>query len=396
MSVKGSNGSGPGKARLLLLILAAVVALLVVVGCGSSSSSSSSTTEETTETTEETGGSGEESEGEEETEETAGGGGKQEGFKVGVLTPGTKNDGSWGQAISEGAEEAGEKYGAEVTIAANLEEPAQYQQQGLALAQQGYNVIINANASMGSVTEELAEKFPEIKFGQIATPLELQENISTVTSELTVSTFQAGYLAGLISKSGTVGTVGGFEFPALTSEMEGFALGARYANPKIKILRTYINTWTDAGKAKAAAEAQVSQGADIVFSATDQATQGMFQLAESGSGLEYVIPQYIDKAEQAPTVVLTTSVYNLQGATGSFIEAYGEEAWKSENVTYGIEQGVGLVPNPGTEKDIPAADQKKLEEVEAKIAAGELKIPSIEELGTNESAEKIDLSSIEG
>ena len=263
---------------------------------------------------------------------TAGGGGEsggQEGFKVAVLTPGTSNDGSWGEAVSEGAEETAEKYGADVQIAANLEEPAQYQQQGLALAQAGYNVVINANAAMGSVTEELAKKFPDTKFGQVAVGIDpLPENVATNTPLLPDATFQAGVLAGLTSKSGTVGTIGGFEFPALTSEMEGFALGARYANPKIKVLRTYINTWTDAGKAKAAAQAQASQGADVIFSATDQATQGIYQLAESGGTLKYVIPQYLDKSSQAPNVVLTSAVYNLQGSVGSFIEMYANEDWR--------------------------------------------------------------------
>ena len=371
---------GSARARLLLAALAAIFALVVVAGCGGGSGSSSSSGGET-------GGS----------ETTAGGGGEaggQEGFKVAVLTPGTSNDGSWGEAVSEGAEETAEKYGAEVQIAANLEEPAQYQQQGLALAQAGYNVVINANAAMGSVTEELAKKFPDTKFGQVAVGIDpLPENVATNTPLLPDATFQAGVLAGLTSKSGTVGTIGGFEFPALTSEMEGFALGARYANPKIKILRTYINTWTDAGKAKAAAQAQASQGADVIFSATDQATQGIYQLAESGGTLKYVIPQYLDKSSQAPNVVLTSAVYNLQGAVGSFIEMYGEEDWKPENVEFGVEDGVGLAPNP--ELEVPGDVTKQVEEAEGKIASGELKIPSIEELGTNESAEGVDLKSLE-
>lgn len=388
-AAQGSNRKGPGRVRLLFLAVAAMSVLLVIAGCGggSSSSSAGSNESESAESAETSGG-GESSGGES-------GGGKQEGFKVGVLTPGTENDGSWGQAVSEGAKEAAEKYGAEVTIAANLEEPSQYQQQGLALAQSGYDVIINANAAMGAVTEELAAKFPEVKFGQVAVGLEpLPENAATNTPQLPIATFQAGVLAAEMSESGTLGAVGGYEFPALTSEMEGFALGARYANPKIKILRTYINTWTDAGKAKAAAQAQASQGADIIFSATDQATQGMYQLAESGGSLKYVIPQYLDKSEQAPNVVLTSAVYNLQGATGSFIEMFGNEEWKSENVVFGIKDGVGLAPNP--EIEIPAAAQKKLEEVEKNIASGKLKIPTIEELGANESAEKIDLKTLEG
>ena len=261
--------------------------------------------------------------------------------------------------------EAGEKYGAEVTIAANLEEPSQYQQQGLALAQAGYDVIINANAAMGAVTEELAAKFPEVKFGQVAVGIEgPPENVASNTPQLPVATFQAGVLAALMSESGTLGAIGGYEFPALTSEMEGFALGARYINPKVKILRTYINTWTDAGKAKAAAQAQVSQGADIIFSATDQATQGMYQVAESGGGLKYVIPQYLDKAEQAPNVVLTSAVYNLQGAAGSFIEMYGKRRMESgkRRVRYRRRRRPGRKPgnrNPGGSQEETRRSRKR-------------------------------------
>jgi basic membrane protein A len=390
-TARRSHGRGPRKARLLILVIAALAAMLMVVGCGSSSSSSSTGTEsaEGGEESSKTTAAGGEAEGGGDSE-----GGSDSGLKVGVLIPGTQNDGSWGEAVSEGAEEAGKKYGAEVTIAANLEEPSQYQQQGLAMAQAGYDLIIIGHAAMASVTQELAAKFPETKFGQVAVAVEpLPENVASSTPELPVGTFQAGVLAALMSKTGTVGMIGGYEFPALTSEMEGFALGARYADPQVKILRTYINSFVDAGKAKAAAQAQTSQGADIIFSATDQATQGIYQVAEGGGSLQYVIPQYLDKSEQAPNVVLTSVVYNLQGASASFIEMLAEDEWKSENVEFGIENGVGLAPNPAMK--IPPGVEKEMDEVDSKLESGALTIPSIEELGENESAESVDLKSVE-
>jgi basic membrane lipoprotein Med (substrate-binding protein (PBP1-ABC) superfamily) len=377
-----SASHGVGRFRLLLVGFAAAAIVVVVAACGGGGSSSSSSSTEA-------GGS--------ETAPSSEGGGKQEGFKVALLTPGTKNDGSWAEAVNEGAEEGAAKYGAELQFIGNIEESSAFQQQGVALAQSGYNLIINAYGLVGPVTEELAKKFPDVKFGQLAAAFEPEiENAAAIIPEYPVSTFQAGVLAGLMTKTGTVGTIGGFEFPALTSEMEGFALGARWANPKVKILRTYINSWTDAGKAKAAAQAQASQGADVVFSATDQATQGMYQVAETGGTLKYVIPQYLDKSEEAPTVVLASVVYGLQGAVASFIEMYGNEEWNSANVEYGIEDGVDLAPNPAMKSVIPKEVAERLEEVEAKIASGKLKIPSIEELSESESAEGVDLKSLEG
>jgi len=54
-----------------------------------------------------------------------------------------------------------------------------------------------------------------------------------------------------MSKSGRVGTIGGFDFPRARSDRsKAFALGARFANTKMKSFATYINSWEDAGKAK--------------------------------------------------------------------------------------------------------------------------------------------------
>jgi basic membrane protein A len=361
-----------------VLLLVAITA----VGCGGSDNGGS--------------GGGGASSGSSGSSGGSGGSGGNTGFKAAVLTPGTDNDGSWGQAVSEGARDAAKKYDAQVTIAQNLDTPAQYQQQGNAFAQAGYKVIVNANSSMGDVTKKLAAQYPDVHFGQIGIPLQLADNISTSSPIFQDGCVIAGVLAGLLTKTNKLGAIGGFDFPALNTEMEGFALGVKYANPKATVHRTFINTWTDTGKAKAAAQAQIAKGTDIIFSATDQATQGIYQLAQSGGQLKYVIPQYIDHASQAPDVVLATVVYNLQGATGSFIKMFGDGDWKSQNATLGVNDGVGLAYNPQLKGDIPADVQKKLDQVKQDIASGKLKIPSLEELGKSGSADSIDIGTLKG
>ena len=378
MKASRSMGRKLSRVRLLVVSLVAVSAMFVVSACGSSSSNSTNSARKTS-----------------STNTASAAAGARKGFKVAVLTPGTANDESWGQAITDGAKAAGAKYGAKVTVADNLNDPSQYQQQATAFAQAGYNLIINANASMGSVTQQLSKQFPSIKFGQVGVALTpLAGNESSDTPIFQDGTFEAGVLAGLMTKTNKVGAIGGFNFPVLTSEMEGFALGVRYANPKATIQRTYLNSWTDVGVAKAAAQAQASKGADIIFSATDQATQGMYQLAQSGGMLKYVIPQYIDEASQAPTVVPTSVLYNLQGAAGRFIDMYGENQWKSQNATLGVAQGVELAPYGAFAAKIPAAVQKRLAQVKADIASGKLKIPSLAVLGKSGSADKIDIKSL--
>jgi basic membrane protein A and related proteins len=357
-----------------LVALLALVALAVGAGCGGDDDSS---------------GGGDSGGGSSDT---------KSGMKIALLTPGTGDDGSWGQAVAEGAKEYGKKVGAEkVEIAENLDTPDQYEQQATAFAQSGFDLVVLANGSIQQATHRAAQQYPDTLFGEIAVESgSLPDNISAANGKWQNGTFLAGVVAAMMTKTNKLGTIGGFDFPALTSEMEGFVLGARYINPDITFQRTYINSWTDTGKAKAAAEAQQSRGVDIIFSATDQATQGIFQLAQAGGKLKYVIPQYHNKCDQAPDVVLTSVLYNLQGIVGRFVEMAAKDEWKNEFVELGLDFGVGeLEYCEGTEGDIPDEVKEKADSVAADIKSGKLLVPGLDEIGKTGTADKIDLKSLE-
>ena len=67
-----------------------------------------------------------------------------------------------------------------------------------------------------------------------------------------------------MSKKDKVAAIGGFTFPAMVRQVEGFLLGARYSKPEIQLNRSYINTFDDAVKAKVAAQAQIDSGVDVI------------------------------------------------------------------------------------------------------------------------------------
>ena len=314
-------------------------------------------------------------------------------IKVALLTPGTKNDGSWGQAVSTGAQAATDAIGGELTVSENLTENADYETAGNAFAAEGYDLVIVGNASSTDVTNKLAAKYPDTKFGQVGL---LDAPLGNETAKLPIlwnGSFVAGYLAGLINKSGQVGTIGGFEFPALTSEMEGFALGARYAKNDIKIQRTYINTWTDAAKASAAATAMKAAGAELIFSATDQATQGIFKVMGETPG-DYVIPQYNDKHDQAPDVVLTSVLYGLGDITGGFVTDAACDSWTSQSVFTNWGEGMKLAPYYNLETAVPADVQAKVEDMKKQLQDGTIVLPGLDVLGVTGSADTVDLNSL--
>ncbi len=300
-------------------------------------------------------------------------------FRVALLNPGTKNDGSWGQAVDQGALNGAKAVGAQASLVDLLETPAQYQQQGAAYAKKGYDLVIVANGSDPQVVTALAKQFPKTWFCEVAeTIANPPKNVCTINLTYYDGDFLAGALAGMVSKTGHVGEIGGYSFPQLNWEMNGFALGARYVNPNIKISSAYVNTWTDVGVTRSAAQAQIAAGADVIFSATDQATQGIYAAAQA-KGNTYAISQYFDTHSQAPSVVLTSVVFGLPQAIANVIKLAKSGQLKNTNYLMNYQQGSArLAPFYGlAPKVVTPAIQKRLKAIEAMIVSGKLKVPAL-------------------
>lgn len=314
-------------------------------------------------------------------------------INVALLYPGTSNDGSWGQAITIGGRDAAKATGVHVSYGDNLNDPSQYQQQGAAFAGRGFQFVVIANGSDPNVAVALAKQFPKAFFCEAAVTIPNRpSNLCTYNPVFQNGDFLAGALAAMVSKSGGVGVIGGYNFPVLNSEMEGFILGARWINPNIKVSETFINSWTDVAAAHAAAQAQIAAGADVLFSATDQASQGMYEAAQAHPGT-YVIPQYFDSHSQAPSVILTSVLLNLQGCTQTIIEKFVHHQLTNKNYVFGLSAGVGqLAPFYNLAPSVvTAADQTRLNKIRQMIESGQLVVPF---LGTSGQGETYNLSQL--
>lgn len=304
-------------------------------------------------------------------------------FRVAVLTPGTPNDGSWGQSIAIGARTAASNYGMKLSLADNLNTPDQYQQQASAFASKHYQMVLIANGSDPDVAVKVAKQFPNTFFCETAVVIPHRpKNLCTNNPQFQNGDFAAGVLAALITKTNHVGVIGGFNFPVLNSEMEGFILGARWVDHQIKVSETFINSWTDVGAARAAAQAQIGAGSDIIFSATDQATQGIFSAAQQHPHT-YVISQYFDTHSQAPSVALTSVLLNLNFATAQVLKLGYFHRLTNKNYVLGPKQGVGkLAPFHNLSNVVPAVAKRRLKKVQQWIYTGKLKVPFLGNSGS--------------
>jgi basic membrane protein A len=320
-------------------------------------------------------------------------------YNAAVLFPGTTNDLGWGQGFTDGARLAAKKGGVKVALAENLNTPAQYTQQGAAYGTKNYNMILLAAGFVNDVAAKLAKQFPNTTVCSIESPRPAKppKNGCYYDPLQQEEAFLAGAAAGLATKSNVVGAVNGFEFPQLTRQPEAYALGARCVNPKVTFVQQYINSWTDASLAKAATESMMSKGADVFIGPLTTGIQGVYAAAREKKGT-WVVPEYFDAYKQAPDVILTSVLYDLEGMTANLIgRGAAGTLTPGQYIPYPLKQlpKAGLAPFRGAAATtIGSAGIAKLKQMRADIVSGKIRIPVTPVIGVKGAGTKIDPKSI--
>ncbi len=329
----------------------------------------------------------------------AGAGGEKATYSVALLFPGTKNDLGWGQGFTEGAVRAQKLYGVKLSLAENLNTAAQYAQQGAAFGAKNYNMILLAAGFVNDVAAKLMKQFPNTTICTIQAPRPANppKNGCYYDPLQQEPAFLAGAAAGLATKTNVVGAVSGFEFPQLTRQPEAFALGARCVNPKVKFVQQYINSWTDAALAKAATESLISKGGDVFLAPLTSAVQGVYAAAREKKGV-WVVPEYFDAYKQAPDVILTSVLFDLQGLTTDLIRRGAKGLLTpGQYIPYPMKglKRAGLAPfRAAAAKAVGPAGLKKLQQLRQSMISGKIRIPVTSVIGVKGSGTKISPKSI--
>lgn len=141
-------------------------------------------------------------------------------------------------------------------------------------------------------------------------------NVTGVVFRAEESSFMAGYIAGMSTKTDKVGYVGGMKSAINDQFQYGYDAGVAYAakerGVKIEVMNQLVESYTDAAKAKAIANKMFSQGADIVFHSAGGAGQGVIESAKDNG--KYAIGVDRDQSYLAPDNVLTSALKNVDTA----------------------------------------------------------------------------------
>jgi basic membrane protein A and related proteins len=150
------------------------------------------------------------------------------------------------------------------------------------------------------------------------------------------SGYLAGVVAALMSKTGTVSTVGGIKIPPVDNWIAGYQAAVKATKPSVKTLNAYSNDFNDAAKCKEIALDQISQGADVVFQVAGDCGLGAIDAACEKN----VIAIGVDADQSAQgDCVLVSALKPLTESVFGVIQTYVDGDFKGgTNQFYGVEQ----------------------------------------------------------
>jgi basic membrane protein A len=336
----------------LALLLASVMLALGAAACGGDD-----------------GNGGEEGAADTATDEGGQGG---ESIRVGLVTDiGGLNDRGFNQLAYQGLKQAESDLNAEIKVLESQSD-ADYIPNLQQLAEDNYDLIISVGFLMTEATAKAAAAYPDVSFAIVDSAFDPPiDNAQGILFKEQEAGYLVGYMAGLVTESGTVSSVGGQKIPPVDKFIAGFQKGAKDANPQVKTINGYSQDFVDQAKCKEVALEQLSRGSDVVFQVAGGCGLGALDAAQQedawGIGVD---------ADQAflGEHVLTSALKRVNVAVFNVIESVANGEFEGGGVTiFGLaEDGVGLGEVSG---NAPEEAVAQTEEQVDKIIAGEIEIP---------------------
>ena len=294
-----------------------------------------------------------------------------------VYSVGGLGDHSFNDAAQRGLEKAKKELGIEYVGYEPKDPTSEAEGQLRTYAESGeYDLIIATGFMMKDALVTVANEFPEQKFAITDERVPELKNVASLTFKEHEGSFLAGALAAMMTKTNTVGFIGGAEAPLIQKFQAGYEQGAKYVNPDIKVLSVYIggtNAFHDPASAKARTEAVIGQGADIVYHASGSSGQGMFQAAKD-KGI-YAIGVDSNQDNLLPGTILTSMLKLVDVAVYDLVKDVKDDKFEGKIYEFGVKEGgVGLTDFEFTKDKIGEENIKKLDEIKEKISSGEIVI----------------------
>ena len=242
----------------------------------------------------------------------------------------------------------------------------------------GVDVIITSDeGGLTGAISEAARSNPDTAFiilGAEGAPL---MNLASVIFEENEVGYMAGYIAGTITDTGSVGFVGGARFESILRTERGFTEGAADADPSVSVMVEYVGEPDDAAglydqeMIKGASLRLAGAGADVLFAAAGSGFPGVVYGAER-MGVHAVGVDH-DLGSLAPNTVSFSVIYHYDVPVKMLIEDIIHGTFAGGIYTMGFENGGLDISDPGA--SVTASEAAEIRGRAALLADGGIDVP---------------------
>ena len=258
-----------------------------------------------------------------------------------VLSVGGVNDQSFNQGAWEGAQKASKELGVDISYLESNSD-ADYAPNIETAIDQESDIVVGVGFQVGDAIKEAAKAHPEQQFVTIdSTYEEGLENVRNISFDEQQAGYLTGLIAGKMTKTNVIGWIGGLDIPSCSNFYIGYEKGAKEANPDIKVMKQFTNSFTDAAKGRVVAEGMVNENADIIFMASGGGNAGSLEVVRENN----IKAIGVDMANNylAPEHIITSALKNVGEGLKLTIKDFTEGKFTSGEVKYDISNsGVGF------------------------------------------------------
>ncbi len=357
------------KKKVLSLLLAAGLVLAMLTGCGGGNASG-----------------------------TPSGSGGDGTYKVALLIAGTLGDKSFWDSANDGLAslkaELGDAFDYKVEqMGGGAADQANYEPTILDYCDSGeYDVIVTGSFTMVDALTSAVEQFPNQKFILFDEAYDFEANgnptnLYNILFKQNEVSYLVGAEAAMLSQSGAICFLGGMAGKVINDFLVGYIQGARDARPDIKVAVSMVGNYEDSAKGKDLSLAMFNAGADCGFNVAGSAGMGLLEAAKETNKLAFGVDS--DQAALLPDYapyIPTSALKNVGNALYLSLKqdldgtlAYGTQAY------FGFaEGGVNLVKDAHYEEMVPEDVRAAVDELEARISAGEIQVYTSATMSTDE------------
>lgn len=186
-------------------------------------------------------------------------------IKIGFILTGGKYDEGWNGQHYAAMQKVCDKLGAKLLVKEHIVENTGACTDAIrCLAEDGVNMIFLTSYAYPAEAIRVVGEYPQIAFAGI-TAEHTAKNLTAYFTRLYQARYLSGIIAGMRTRSNTIGYVAAMPNAEVNRGINAFALGAQSVNPTVEVVVAWTNSWQDGSKEELNARRLVQEtGADVL------------------------------------------------------------------------------------------------------------------------------------